>query len=73
MSRWEFGAALRANQKLFIVVTRQDSPWSLPQDADEPYAITAVLDDSENVHIELYQLVRARLEARIQLRARVRA
>lgn len=73
MSRWEFGAALRANEQLFVVVTRQDAPWPLPQDADELYAIAAVLDDSENVHIELYQLVRARLEARIQLRARVRA
>lgn len=73
MSRWEFGTALRGDQKLFVVVTRQDAPWPLPQDADEPYAIAAVLDDSENVHIELYQLVRARLEARIQLRARVRA
>lgn len=74
MSRWEFGTALRGgDQKLFVVVTRQDAPWPLPQDADEPYAISVVLDDSENVHIELYQLVRARLEARIQLRARVRA
>lgn len=73
MSRWEFGTALRGDQKLFVVVTRQDAPWPLPQDADEPYSISVVLDDSENVHIELYQLVRARLEARIQLRARVRA
>jgi Subtilase family len=73
MSRWEFGTALRGDQKLFVVVTRQDAPWPLPQDADEPYAIAAVLDDSENVHIELYQLVRERLEARIQLRARIRA
>jgi hypothetical protein len=73
MSRWEFGTALRGDQKLFVVVTRQDASWPLPQDADEPYAIAAVLDDSENVHIELYQLVRARLEARVQLRARVRA
>jgi Subtilase family len=73
MSRWEFSAALADRQKLFVVVTRQDSPWPIPQDAPEPYSLTVVLDDSANIHIDLYALVRAQLAARIQLRTRARA
>jgi hypothetical protein len=72
MSRWDFTNALAGDQKVFVVVTRQDAPWQMPLEAPEPYSLAVVLDDSANIHIELYALTRAQLEARAQLRARAR-
>lgn len=72
VSRWHFKKALANGDKVFIVVTRQDSPWSDNRDGDEPYALTAVLADRENAGVQLYAQVRTALEARFQARARAR-
>jgi hypothetical protein len=72
MSRWQFRSPLGNGEKLFVVVTRQDSPWPLPQEEGEPYALAVVLDDSANVLIDLYALTQAQLEVRAQARARAR-
>jgi hypothetical protein len=70
MSRWQFRGPLGSAEKLYVVVTRQDAPWPLPQEEAEPYALAVVLDDSANIHIDLYALTKAQLEARVQARAR---
>lgn len=72
VSRWRFQQRLARGAKVFVVVTRQDSAWSDNQDGREPYALTAVLADRENITAQLYTQVRAELEARIQARARAR-
>lgn len=72
VSRWTFKQALANGDKVFVVVTRQDSPWSDDRDGNEPYALTAVLADRENAEAQLYAQVRAALEARVQERARAR-
>lgn len=72
MSRWKFGAPLGNGEKLFVVVTRQDAPWPLPQEEAEPYALAVVLDDSANIDINLYALTQAQLEVRAQVRERAR-
>jgi len=72
VSHWEFKMPLRADQKIFVVVTRQDTPWGTMADNKEPYSLVAVLNDRENAQANLYAEVRAQLEARAQVRARVR-
>ena len=72
MSRWHFVNRLGNGQKPFVVITRQDAPWPIAQEEAEPYAVAVVLDDSANVHIELYALTRVALEVREQVRARAR-
>ncbi|RQM51979.1 MULTISPECIES: S8 family peptidase [Burkholderia] len=72
VSRWSFKQALANGDKVFAVVTRQDSPWSNGRDSEEPYALAAVLADREQVNVNLYAEVRAALEARVQARARAR-
>jgi hypothetical protein len=72
VSRWQFGAALRNGQRVFVVVTRQDSVWTNRQDHAEPYALTIVLDDRNKMDSRLYAQVQAQLQARVQLRARAR-
>lgn len=72
MSRWDFRAPLGNGEKLFVVVTRQDAPWPMPQEEAEPYALAVVLDDSANININLYALTQVLLEARAQARARAR-
>lgn len=72
VSRWTFKKPISAGDKVFVVVTRQDNPWSTGRDAQEPYALTAVLADREQADVNLYAEVRARLEARVQVRARAR-
>ena len=72
VSRWTFKQPIAAGDKVFVVVTRQDNPWSTGRDGQEPYALTAVLADREQANVNLYAEVRAALEARIQARARAR-
>jgi len=72
VSRWTFKQPVAAGDKVFVVVTRQDNPWSTGRDGQEPYALTAVLADREQANVNLYAEVRAALEARIQARARAR-
>lgn len=72
VSRWRFKRALASGHKVFVVVTRQDSPWSDGRDGDEPYAVAVVLADREQANAQLYAQVRAALQARAQARARAR-
>jgi hypothetical protein len=72
VSRWRFKQALANGHKVFVVVTRRDSPWSDGRDGDEPYAVAVVLADREQANAQLYAQVRAALQARAQARARAR-
>lgn len=72
VSRWTFEQAPRGRDKVFVVVTRQDSAWSQDEHRaeDEPYALAVVLADQTNV--QLYAQVQAMLQAGAQARARAR-
>ena len=72
VSRWSFRQALANGNKVFVVITRQDSQWSDGADAEEAYALTVTLADRELADVNLYADVRAVLEARAQARARAR-
>ena len=72
VSRWGFKAPPRNGEKIYAVVTRQDTPWGKVADGDEPYALVAILADRENAQANLYAEVRTQLEARAQARARAR-
>lgn len=72
VSRWEFKMPPRSYEKVFVVVTRQDTPWGTVADGEEPYSLVAVLADRENAQANLYAEVRTQLEARAQARARAR-
>jgi hypothetical protein len=72
VSRWTFKQALANQQKVFVVVTRQDSAWAMDDGALEPYALALVLTDRENASALLYAQVNAELQLRSQARARVR-
>lgn len=72
VSRWTFKQALANQQKVFVVVTRQDSAWAMDDGSLEPYALALVLTDRENVSALLYAQVNAELQLRVQARARVR-
>ncbi len=72
VSRWRFKQALANGNKVFAVVTRQDSPWSDGRDSEEPYALAMVLADREQANAQIYAQVRAVLEARVRARARAR-
>ena len=71
-SRWSFKQPPRNQEKIFAVVTRQDTPWGTVADGEEPYALAAVLADRENAQANLYTQVQAQLQARAQARARAR-
>lgn len=71
VSRWTFKQP-RENQKIFAVVTRQDTPWGTVADSDEPYSLVAVLADRENAQANLYAQIKTQLQARTQVRARAR-
>ncbi|MDP2073400.1 S8 family peptidase [Hydrogenophaga sp.] len=71
VSRWTFRQRPR-EQKLFVVVTRQDANWSDVTDLDEPYALCVSIKDRDNADSRLYAQMRAMLQARVQLRARAR-
>lgn len=72
VSRWTFRQAPSRGDKVFVVVTRQDSPWSQEEQRNEaePYALAVVLTDQTNA--QLYAHVQAMLQARAQARARAR-
>ena len=67
VSRWHFRDSI-AKKRLFVVVTRQDSSWSMVSDQEESYALSVVLDDREQVDVNLYAEVRAMLRTRAQVR-----
>lgn len=74
VSRWRFKQALANGSKVFVVVTRQDSPWSQDEHRaeHEPYALAVVLADRESANVQLYAQVQAALQARAQVRVRAR-
>lgn len=72
MSRWKFKSSLANGDKLFVVITRQDTNWSTATDELESYALAIVLNDEENVAINLYERISLMLQARVQQRARAR-
>lgn len=72
VSRWEFRAPPRNGEKIFAVVTRQDTSWGTVADGAEPYSLVAVLADRENAQINLYEEVRTQIQMRAQARARAR-
>lgn len=74
VSRWAFRQAPARGEKVFVVVTRQDSAWSQDEHRaeDEPYALAVVLADREQANAQLYAQVQAMLQARAQARARAR-
>jgi hypothetical protein len=60
------------NQKLFVVVTRNDFPWGENLcDSEEDYALVVSLRDRENENARLYSQIKARIEARIRPRVRM--
>ena len=71
VSRWTFTQP-RLNYRVFVVVTRQDTPWGTVDDNPEPYALAVVLADRENTTDNLYTQTKAKLEQRAQARARTR-
>lgn len=52
VSRWTFKQ--RPPGKLFIVVTRQDAPWSIVNDDLEPYALCVSIADRDNAQSRQY-------------------
>jgi hypothetical protein len=59
------------NQKLFVVVTRNDFPWGESLcDFEENYSLLVSLRDRENENAQLYTQIKAQLETRLRLRAR---
>lgn len=73
-SSWSFMLPPRVGSlRLFVVVTRQDSNWSLQQAAAEPYALSIVISDRANETVNLYERVSALVQARAQTLQRARA
>jgi hypothetical protein len=70
VSRWHFRGPIDRNH-LFVVVTRQDSPWSTVTDQPENYALAIVLDDRHRADVNLYAEVRATLQARARARVQL--
>lgn len=70
VSRWTFRQ--RPRGQLFIVVTRQDAPWSTVNDELEPYALCVSIADRANVQSRLYAQIQALLRARVEQRVRAR-
>jgi hypothetical protein len=61
------------NNRLFVVVTRNDFPWGEPHSAtDEPYALVVCLRDRTNQEARLYSQVQTKLRARERERTRAR-
>jgi hypothetical protein len=70
VSRWTFRQRPRGQP--FIVVTRQDAPWSTVNDDLEQYALCVSIADRANVQSRLYAQIQALLRARVEQRARAR-
>lgn len=59
-------------QKLFVIVTRNDFPWSVNLcDTEEEYSLVVSLRDQENEEARLYSRVKVQLEARLPVRVKV--
>nr|VFK62687.1 MAG: Subtilase family protein [Candidatus Kentron sp. TUN] len=62
------------NQKLFVVITRNDFPWGENLCAtEEDYALVVSLRDWENEEARLYSQIKTQLDARLPLRIKGRA
>jgi len=60
------------NNRLFVVVIRNDYPWGEPHSATvEPYALVVCFRDRTNQEARLYSQVQAKLRVRERARARV--
>jgi hypothetical protein len=75
-STWTFRQITRrsklANSKLFIVVTRADTPWGANVSSiEEDYSLVVTFRDRENAAAQLYTQLRNQLQARLRARARV--
>lgn len=70
VSRWTFKQ--RPRGQLFVVVTRQDMPWSTVNDDPELYALCVSIADRTNAQSHLYTQIQALLRARVEQRARAR-
>jgi hypothetical protein len=70
VSRWSFQQ--RPRGQVYVVVTRQDRPWSIVGDELESYALCISIADRTNEQSRLYEQVQVLLRARAELRARVR-
>lgn len=73
---WRFSQFNRTsrlrNNRLFVVVTRNDHPWGEAHSgAEEAYALVVCLRDRENQEARLYTALRNRLQARARARARI--
>ena len=74
MDRWRFRqpSARRREERLFVVVTRNDHPWAREMTLNtEPYALVVVVRDRENATARIYTQIQARLAARVRPRVRV--
>lgn len=59
------------NDKLFLVVTRNDFPWGEPICLEEEgYSLVVCIRDRENQNARLYTQVRNQIQARMRARAR---
>ena len=72
VSRWTFKQALAKKQKVFVVVTRQDSAWAMDDVKPELYALALVMTDRGNTSAQLYAQINAELQLRAQARSRIR-
>lgn len=70
VSRWRFRQ--RPRGQVYVVVSRQDAPWSTVGDIAEPYALCVSIADRTNAQSRLYAHVQAELRARVEQRARAR-
>ena len=76
-STWRFrqftSSSKLLKKRLFVVVTRNDFPWGEHLVAEEEhYGLVVCLRDRENEEARLYTELRARLQARERMRARLR-
>lgn len=73
-SRWVFKLTPSSGpRKLYVVVTRNDANWSMQREASEPYALSILVRDRDNVAVNLHARISALLQARVQQRQRARA
>lgn len=73
---WQFKRFIKSsvlrNNRLFVVITRNDYPWGEPHSAtEESYSLVVCLRDRENEQAQLYSEIRSRLQTRTRARARV--
>lgn len=62
------------NQKLFVVVTRNDFPWGESLcDTVEDYSLVVSLRDQKNEEARLYSEIKVQLEARLKARLKAKA